>query len=488
MQNILKTLEADPAAPFGVIVHLGAGLCREMDHYRQLGPEQVLLVEADPQLAGRLRLAVQGEAHVSVVQAAITDQDGPCPFYLTNNGRDSSVLRPTGLLDWYPNLTVSATAGVPGQTLAHLLAQADIDGDGQNLLVLELQGNEAPVLAVTPAELVQKFAWVAVRACQPEVYEGAATGLVLHDLLHGRGFVPVAIDQAGGASPFQEILFRRDADLIAKQELAEKVTQLMAEKAVLAADCAAKAKQATDTQAQVAQLSTARDDQARLATERQAQIATLSQERDQQAKLAADRQAQIEALHKEKAALAADCAAKAKQATDTQARIATLTEQVEHQARQITDTQAQVAQLSTARDDQARLATERQAQIATLSQERDQQAKLAADRQAQIEALHKEKAALAADCAAKAKQATDTQAKVDQLSQSRDQQAKLASDLKQQLAQAQQSLQEKDKRLADLQAHVNEAAQRQRLLDEEMLRAEAQIDLIKDVLLREPGI
>ena len=44
------------------------------------------------------------------------------------------------------------------------------------------------------------------------------------------------------------------------------------------------------------------------------------------------------------------------------------------------------------------------------------------------------------------------------------------------------------KRIAEMEAELAEFAHRQRLLDDEMIKAEAQIDLIKDVLLREPGI
>jgi hypothetical protein len=53
------------------------------------------------------------------------------------------------------------------------------------------------------------------------------------------------------------------------------------------------------------------------------------------------------------------------------------------------------------------------------------------------------------------------------------------------LEQEKQQLKEKN---SQLEKHQTELDQRQQLIHEEITRAEAQIDLIKDVLLREPGL
>jgi hypothetical protein len=96
---------------------------------------------------------------------------------------------------------------------------------------------------------------------------------------------------------------------------------------------------------------------------------------------------------------------------------------------------------------------ENQGKIQQLTQARDEQAKVAAERQTQIQ----------------------------QLTQARDEQAKLA-------AERQRQLDEMKKRLQQIEGQNTEFATHQTLLQEEVVRAEAQIDLIKDVLLREPGL
>lgn len=60
--------------------------------------------------------------------------------------------------------------------------------------------------------------------------------------------------------------------------------------------------------------------------------------------------------------------------------------------------------------------------------------------------------------------------------------------LEKDLARCRQELETAQTRLRELEAEVEERGYRQRLLDEELLKAEAQIELIKDVLLREQSV
>jgi chromosome segregation ATPase len=103
--------------------------------------------------------------------------------------------------------------------------------------------------------------------------------------------------------------------------------------------------------------------------------------------------------------------------------------------------------------EQEKQVAESGAEIVRLTQTRDEQTKFATERQTQIQ----------------------------QLTQTRDEQAKLATEL-------QRQLDEKQKRLHQIESQNAEFTSRQSLLQDEMIRAEAQIDLIKDVLLREPAL
>jgi hypothetical protein len=136
------------------------------------------------------------------------------------------------------------------------------------------------------------------------------------------------------------------------------------------------------------------------------------------------------------------------------------------------------------------LGAERQRQIEALTEDRDAHARLADERAAQVEEL-----------------ASRHQAAVARLAQEREEQARVAQDLSSQLchltllndAQPRVGPPDRQEMLdltalpqslqgprADLADHFAELDLRQRRMDEELIRAEAQIDLIKDLLFGEP--
>ena len=101
---------------------------------------------------------------------------------------------------------------------------------------------------------------------------------------------------------------------------------------------------------------------------------------------------------------------------------------------------------------------------AEITTARDEQAKLAAERQQRIDAAIKDKALLSTERDTLAKERTALVA-------ARDEQTKAAREARQ--------------KLATLEAEMAEIVARHGLLQEELIKAEAQIELIADLLLRE---
>jgi len=112
---------------------------------------------------------------------------------------------------------------------------------------------------------------------------------------------------------------------------------------------------------------------------------------------------------------------------------------------------------------------QREQDIAQLTQARDEQAQLATERQATLDAQTKEKAELSQ---AKVQLESEKSA----LAGRYEEQEKLAAERLKQINELQQQIQTRE-------ASEEELASRQQLMHEEMVRAEAQIDLIKDILL-----
>ena len=179
-------------------------------------------------------------------------------------------------------------------------------------------------------------------------------------------------------------------------------------------------------------------------------------------------------------------------------------QQFEQQAgqlnQQIQALQQQTQQLAQERDAQAQLAAEREQKLQKITVDRETEQKTAASQRQQLEqklqTLEK----------TSAEQRTQLEQRAQNLEQAANEQRQQfeqqAAQLNQQIQALQQQIQqitqsrdnalqqvrEQETRLQAQEAQNQELQHRQHLMQEEMIKAEAQIELIKDLLLREPGL
>jgi len=327
-----------------------------------------------------------------------------------------------------------------------------------------------------------------------------------------------------------EALAQRDVEAKAK-------TEVIAQRD---AEAEAKAQAITQRDALIkdkAALTFARDEQAKLATERQAALSSLQTQHDslvrEKAKLISDSAELAKAKDQLGSQLAAEAKARAEALAQRDAEAKAKSDAItQRDAEAIAKAQAiaqrdqlanDKAALTAARDEQTKLAAERQAALSTLQTQHDslvqEKAKLiansaelakakdqlstqlAAETKARTEALAqrdadaKAKAEAVAQRDAEAKAKSDAIAQRDQLAKekaaltvARDEQAKLATDRQTALVTLQQESETKLQRFQRMEADNQEHAMRQQMMQDELIRAEAQIELIKDLLLREPGL
>jgi hypothetical protein len=235
--------------------------------------------------------------------------------------------------------------------------------------------------------------------------------------------------------------------------LADERMQQIEELTVAKAEAEKQARLASERMQQIEQLTVAKAEAEKQAGERQNQIEALIQAKDEQARLASERIQQIEELTVAKTDAV-------KQAVERQNQIEALIQTKDEQARLI-------HQLTVAKAEAEKQAGERQNQIAALIQAKDEQARLASERIQQIEELTVAKTEAE-------KQAGERQKQIAALTQAKDEQVKLAEARLQRIKQL-------ETELADTQA-------RQSILNEEMIKAEAQINLIKELLLEEGAV
>jgi len=144
MLDLPTELAARGIRPRGVI-HIGAHEGRELAAYRTMGASPILFIEANPEVAKRLRQNVAKEPDVIVAECAITDGTADtATLHVTSMDQSSSVLPLKDHLALYPGIVETRTITVPAASLDALLARLGLDPGSFNFINIDIQGAELP--------------------------------------------------------------------------------------------------------------------------------------------------------------------------------------------------------------------------------------------------------------------------------------------------------------------------------------------------------
>lgn len=130
----------------GVILHLGAGECRELTDYLATRAERIVLVEPDPELAHALRQRVSQEPRVTIIEAAVAETSGKrtlhrfnTPGLATLNPLEQPPLR-------WPGLREIESVEVRVINLSELMNQVGLQQEQVHWLIIDCPGEEETVI------------------------------------------------------------------------------------------------------------------------------------------------------------------------------------------------------------------------------------------------------------------------------------------------------------------------------------------------------
>jgi FkbM family methyltransferase len=149
--------------------------------------------EPVPELFAKFRKRTAGLANVRTYNCALGARSGEATLYLSGGSSDgsSSLLRPSGHLEFHPRVTFTASFQVPCVSLDDWARENGIAK--VDLLWLDLQGLEFDVLSASSLVLpTVKVIYTEVSL--KEMYEGARLYPEYRRWLEGRGFEVVAED------------------------------------------------------------------------------------------------------------------------------------------------------------------------------------------------------------------------------------------------------------------------------------------------------
>ncbi len=190
MLNLPQLVIEHGIDPRGVI-HIGAHEGKELGNYQDMGVEQIIFIEANPAVYGRLQAKVSGVPGVRVINCAISDQDGTATLHITSMDQSSSLLPLKKHKQIYPGVEEIQQITVTARTLDSLLQEHQIDPTNYTMLNIDIQGAELLALrgAVNCLSSIQA---INVEVNYEELYEGCPLVEDLDVFLFDHGFRRVA--------------------------------------------------------------------------------------------------------------------------------------------------------------------------------------------------------------------------------------------------------------------------------------------------------
>ena len=471
MSTWIDCLDRLTGEPLGTVVHINPSLPEVIERYAALGAQRVVLVGFDPDMLPLLHQGAAGRPGFEVIEAAVAAAPGPAQWLRYNVPTLNGLLEPTGLKQFYPRLQLLERMPVNTVALQSLLEQLRLTAPSArpNLLVLEAPGLDAPMLEGLSDQMLGLFSLVLVRGTREDLYLGGVVASAATARLQRNHYR--SVHESGSAEPLWPVtLLRHDTAAAEQALLLARLETLQAQLQVLGNERDESQRRAGSLQSRAAQregelqaqldtLNQANAAADKTAAERAAQIAQLTQARDAQARLVAERDTQLQQLTQSKVALD-------KQLQERQTQLDALGQAKTATEKTATERAAQIEQLTRARDEQAKRATERETQVQQLTQAKAAVDKQLQERQGQFDALGQAKVSMD-------KTAAERAAQVEQLGKARDEYSRQAN--------------ERQKRVVQLDAELTDLSARYAMLQEELIKAEAHVELISDLLLREPA-
>ncbi|WP_248927711.1 FkbM family methyltransferase [Paenibacillus hamazuiensis] len=169
------------------VIHLGAHEGQEVHLYQSLGMQNILFVEANPDVYHRLNANVSSFPNVRTANYAITDRNGVVQFHVTTSDFCSSVLPLKTVTTNYPGIAEMYQITIPSRTVDSLLAELHFSPADFKLLNMDIQGAE--LLALQGAGgLLQHLDAITTEVNFEELYEGCVLIGQLDHFLSVYGF------------------------------------------------------------------------------------------------------------------------------------------------------------------------------------------------------------------------------------------------------------------------------------------------------------
>jgi len=211
----------------GKLIHVGAGTGIDLKDYVTQCFTEILLLEPIPKVFKQLEHKVfklndvNVDCNMSVLNVALSGTaDTDKVFYITLPNRYSSLHKADRLKTLFQNLKTEQEITVNTINFSDLIKKSSLDKDKKNALVLQINGAEFDVLAEAETSELMMFSNIIIQQSNNNYFENTKPSIDLISLMESKGF-QLALEVDNDVV-FSSLIFRKDEKTLKLKYLTEE--------------------------------------------------------------------------------------------------------------------------------------------------------------------------------------------------------------------------------------------------------------------------
>jgi FkbM family methyltransferase len=177
------------------IIHIGAHLMEERDNYLSMGVNDIIWIEANPNLYNKIKSSNTSTSELFFNYAISNKDNEICELNVTNNGQSSSILELDKHKLYYPSIYVTEKIKVNSKTLDSLFEEESINAVDYNFLNIDIQGAEY-LAFLGSSKVLEKIDYVYSEVNEGTLYKDCGLISDIDKLLSTYGFKRVETDMS----------------------------------------------------------------------------------------------------------------------------------------------------------------------------------------------------------------------------------------------------------------------------------------------------
>lgn len=180
------------------IIHLGAHLAEEFDDYLEFDIQDVIWIEANPNLFENLKDKISKSYHIAISELLSDIDNMEMKFnisknYYNGNNQSSSVLEFGTHAINHPHIKMESSILLKTKTIKTIFEENNFKYEDYDFVNLDLQGYELPVIKGF-GDKISKMKYIYTEVNTDEVYKGCTKLNEIDEYLDNFGFKRVEIE------------------------------------------------------------------------------------------------------------------------------------------------------------------------------------------------------------------------------------------------------------------------------------------------------